>query len=494
LIFAEDLGRRAGLAVDNGRLYQEANEVGDNLRQAIVILGEQQQQLRVLQRIANLLNQRLTDVSELLRVIVSAVCDGIPEADFAAIATYNSATNELETSATAGIGRERLLLTEIFDPDVGALRQVFETGEAQMIRGSRKSGVGSWEEEQGSRGGQGGAIDCPQPLAPSSLYAVAIASVTGERLGVLVVGNWQHGDAFDREDQNLLAAVGEQAAIAIGNALLIKALEEREERLAAQNLTLARQNQELELTRQRIEQQNLQLIEAARLKSQFLATMSHELRTPLNAVIGFAQVLLRQRSAALTATQTGMVERILSNGKNLLALINDILDLSKIESGRLELQLELFDLNRLVLSTLDELRPLAEQKQLNIHLALPTENLTIVNDSSRLRQVLVNLLSNAIKFTESGCIEVEVSELSDTQFTISVKDTGIGIAPSELDHIFEEFRQVDQTTTRKHGGTGLGLAITKSLVHMMQGEISVESELGRGSTFYVELPKTVSSE
>ncbi|OWY65111.1 histidine kinase [cyanobacterium TDX16] len=518
LIFAEDLGRRAGLAVDNGRLYQEANEIGENLRQAIVILGEQQQQLRVLQRIGNLLNQRLTDVSELLHVIVGAVCDGIPDADFAAIATYNSATDELETSATAGIGKERLLLTEIFDPDLGVLRQVFETGEAQLMRGVRSEERGAREEDfggQGSRGAEGqrdrGTVQNPKSnrrsfrvqnsltpnsslLAPSSLYAVPIASVNGERLGVLVVGNWQNLDAFDPEDQNLMAAVGEQAAIAIGNARLIEALEEREERLAAQNLTLAQQNRELELTRQRIEQQNIQLIEAARLKSQFLATMSHELRTPLNAVIGFAQVLLRQRSAALSATQSGMIDRILSNGKHLLALINDILDLSKIESGRLELQLELISLDRLVSSTIDELRPLAEQKQLPIHVDLQTENVTIVNDSNRLRQVLVNLLSNAIKFTESGCIEIKTCELSNTQFMLSVKDTGIGIAASEIEHIFEEFRQVDQTTTRKHGGTGLGLAITKSLVHMMQGKISVESQLGKGSTFNVELPKTVTGE
>jgi signal transduction histidine kinase/CheY-like chemotaxis protein len=540
LTFAEDLGCRAGLAIDNGRLYREANEVGENLRQAIVILGEQQQQLRVLQRIANLLNQRLTDVSELLQVMVGAVRDGIPGADFAAIATYNSETDELEIAATSGIGRERLLLREIFDPDAGALRQIFETGKAQSIGGSRECPSGSREGGQGGQGdggirgwgdkgmggqgelalphearsgakrawglgvggkrGQGGqeeiSIQNPKSkiqnsLAPSSLYAVAIASVARERLGVLVVGNWQNPDAFDREDQNLLVAVGEQAAIAIGNARLIQALEEREERLAAQNLTLAQQNRELELTRQRIEQQNLQLIEAARLKSQFLATMSHELRTPLNAVIGFAQVLLRQRSAALSATQAGMVERILSNGKNLLALINEILDLSKIESGRLELQLEEIDLNRLVLSTVAELRPLAEQKHLSININLQTENLTIVNDSNRLRQVLVNLLSNAIKFTDSGYIEIKANELSATQFMLSVKDTGIGIAAPELEHIFEEFRQVDQTTTRKHGGTGLGLTITKSLVQMMQGKISVESKLGQGATFYVELPRRV---
>jgi signal transduction histidine kinase len=134
---------------------------------------------------------------------------------------------------------------------------------------------------------------------------------------------------------------------------------------------------------------------------------------------------------------------------------------------------------------------LAEQKHLSININLQTENLTIVNDSNRLRQVLVNLLSNAIKFTDSGYIEIKANELSATQFMLSVKDTGIGIAAPELEHIFEEFRQVDQTTTRKHGGTGLGLTITKSLVQMMQGKISVESKLGQGATFYVELPRRV---
>jgi signal transduction histidine kinase len=320
---------------------------------------------------------------------------------------------------------------------------------------------------------------------------VAIESVPAGRLGVLAIGNWAHPDAFDAEDRNLLAAVGEQAAIAINNARMINALEEREERLAIQNEILARQNRELELTRQQIERQNLQLIEAARLKSQFLATMSHELRTPMNAVIGFAQVLLRQRTAPLYVQQVDMVQRILNNGKHLLALINDILDLSKVEAGRLELKLEEFNLTALVLATIAELRPLAEQKQLDLKVHADLDNPIVVNDSVRLRQILVNLLSNAIKFTENGSVEVRVGELSPMQLAINVKDNGIGIAESDLEHIFEEFRQIDQTTTRKHSGTGLGLAITKSLVRMMQGKITVESKLGQGSTFRVELPRHV---
>lgn len=484
LALAEDVGRRAALAVDNARLYQEANNIGENLRQAIIILGEQQQQLRVLQRITNLLNQRLTNLPRLLQVMVGAVCDGIPEAEFCLIVLHNHQSKELELTATAGLGRERLLLTELFDPDVGLLSKVFLTGKSQLIQRT-KEGV------------EKTTLSSPSlPLAPSSsvpvsIYAVAIESALAGRLGVFAIGNWENPDAFDVEDQNLLDAVGEQAAIAINNARMINTLEEREERLAVQNEILARQNRELELTRQQIERQNLQLIEAARLKSQFLATMSHELRTPMNAVIGFAQVLLRQRTALLSASQSDMVQRILNNGKNLLALINDILDLSKIEAGRLELKLEEFNLTQLVSTTIAELQSLAEQKHLPLKVNVQLNNPIVVNDSTCLRQILVNLLSNAIKFTETGSVEVTLSELTPMQILISIKDTGIGIAKSDLTHIFEEFRQVDQTTTRKHSGTGLGLAITKSLVHIMKGTIEAESKLGQGSIFCVQLPRYI---
>ena len=486
LVLAEDIGRRAALAVDNARLYQEANEIGQNLRQAIIILGEQQQQLRVLQRITNLLNQRLTNLPSLLQVMVGAVCDGILEAEFCIIVLYNNQNNELELTATAGLGRERLLLTELFDTSEGFLSRVFLTGKSQLIQrqaGSRRAG---------GTGGAGGEEerDLPRSSLPDSIYAVAIESALAGRLGVLAIGNWTNADAFDVEDQNLLDAVGEQAAIAINNARMINALEEREERLGVQNETLAQQNRELELTRQQIERQNLQLIEAARLKSQFIATMSHELRTPMNAVIGFAQVLLRQRTAELSATQIDMVQRILNNGKNLLSLINDILDLSKIEAGRLELKLEQINLAQLVLTTIAELQPLAEQKRLSLKVNAQLHDPIIVNDRTCLRQVLVNLLSNAIKFTETGSVEVTINE-SSMQVALQVKDTGIGITESDRTHIFEEFRQADQTTTRKHSGTGLGLAITKSLVHIMKGTITVESEVGQGSTFRVQLPRYV---
>jgi signal transduction histidine kinase len=261
------------------------------------------------------------------------------------------------------------------------------------------------------------------------------------------------------------------------------------QQLRETNELLIRKNQELELQRQQIQLQNLKLSEASRLKSQFLATMSHELRTPLNAIIGFSQLLLRRNRGGLSFQQTDMVERILNNGKHLLELLNDILDLSKIEAGRLELKPELFDLDKTVRTTVDELRSLADEKRLFIVLTVNPANLQIYNDPNRLRQVLTNLISNAIKFTDRGGVSIEVGLSSAESVTITVRDTGIGIAPEKVRQIFEPFRQIDQTTTRRHAGTGLGLAITDSLVRMMQGKITVSSRVDEGSTFQVELPR-----
>lgn len=243
-----------------------------------------------------------------------------------------------------------------------------------------------------------------------------------------------------------------------------------------------------------IQLQNLQLQESARLKSHFLAIMSHELRSPMNAIIGFSQLLLRNsQNEQLAESQQNMVERIFNSGKHLLTLIDDILDFSKIEAGSFELQLEEFNLLELVTTTTEELRCLADQKNLALQINLNLYNPYIVNDITRLKQVLVNLISNAIKFTDSGSVEVNINELPSERIAIAIKDTGIGIAEDDLGHIFEEFRQVNQTITRKHGGTGLGLAIVDRLVRMMQGTITLESKLNEGSTFRVELPRKVRS-
>jgi signal transduction histidine kinase len=260
------------------------------------------------------------------------------------------------------------------------------------------------------------------------------------------------------------------------------------------NELLKKQKRELEFQRQQIQLQNLKLIEASQLKSKFLATMSHEIRTPMNAIIGFSQLLLRPSKGDLTSQQRNMVEKIFNNGKHLLELLNDVLDLSKIEAGRMQLKPEWFDLSQVIHSTVEELRSLADQKHLPVHIQIDLDNPQIFHDAHRLRQVLVNLLSNAIKFTDEGGVSIEVNEPDPNRIEIAVRDTGIGIAPENLDRIFEAFRQVDQSLTRRHPGTGLGLAIIDSLVQVMQGDIKVESVVGKGSVFRITVPRCLAEE
>jgi len=264
---------------------------------------------------------------------------------------------------------------------------------------------------------------------------------------------------------------------------------EAHEELAQSNALLLAQNHELEKQREKIAQQNLQLIEAYRLKSDFLATISHELRTPLNAILGFSQLL--QSKQSLDDYHLRMVKRIFSNGEHLLSLVNDILDFSNIESQKLKLQPSNFNLEYLIVSVVEKLKPLALKKNLDIHFQLQLMNPMVWNDRQRLHQILVNLLSNAIKFTESGSVTVAARSTAANKIEILVQDTGIGIAPEQLPTIFEAFRQVDQSIQRNYPGTGLGLAITDALVRMMGGFLTVESQVGQGSTFRVEVPRRI---
>ncbi|MBW4491451.1 MAG: PAS domain S-box protein [Trichocoleus desertorum ATA4-8-CV12] len=243
---------------------------------------------------------------------------------------------------------------------------------------------------------------------------------------------------------------------------------------------------------QQLQLQNLHLAETDRLKTQFMATISHELRTPMNAILGFSDLLLRQSDPEKQRQQRAMLECIFRNGKHLLSMIEEILDFSKLKENHLEMKLEVLDLGQLVQAASEQMRSLAMEKRLGLEVHLAQPSIAIVNDSSRLRQVLINLISNAIKFTDAGTIRVEAYELSKEQVAIAVSDTGIGIDPVDQVNIFQAFRQIDQTIIRRHSGTGLGLSITDSLVKLMQGRIVVESQLGQGSTFRVELPRRVS--
>lgn len=239
-----------------------------------------------------------------------------------------------------------------------------------------------------------------------------------------------------------------------------------------------------------VQLQNLQLLEAARLKTQFLSLLSHELRSPMNIITGFSQLLMRQPDP-LSPKQSTMVERIFKSGSHLSKLINDLLDFSKLDSGRFELHPQELDLVELVHSTLSDLSSLAAQKCLNLNISTNLNNPIAIHDRTRLQQVLINLVSNAIKFTDTGDIWVEAWEQSPDRIAIAIRDTGIGIAPEDVKSIFKEFYQADQLLTRRYGGTGLGLTISDSLIKKMNGQITVESQLGQGSTFQVELPRVV---
>lgn len=238
--------------------------------------------------------------------------------------------------------------------------------------------------------------------------------------------------------------------------------------------------------------QNLELLEANRAKNQFISTLSHELRTPLTAVIGFSELLMRRLRVYQESQLMKMAESIFRNGKHLLILVEEMLDFAKLQSNRLQLHPSILDLNDLGRATVNEMRSLAEQKGLHIEFRVPEKPVIIKSDCHRLRQVLINLLSNAIKFTQRGSVTVEVKELPGEKVELLVRDTGIGIDPSHQARIFNEFWQVNQTTTRSYSGTGLGLAITKSLVDLMQGTISVNSQLGKGTVFSIVLPRAFS--
>ncbi|MBE9504411.1 MAG: PAS domain S-box protein, partial [Proteobacteria bacterium] len=233
--------------------------------------------------------------------------------------------------------------------------------------------------------------------------------------------------------------------------------------------------------------------DANRSKSEFLATMSHELRTPLNAIIGFSKVLLEGVVGELNKEQKKDVNYILSGGNQLLNLVNDILDISKIEAGKLIIENELLNLNDIIDNVINIVSLPAEKKSLTLDVEYGNDSpLNIFGDAARLQQVILNFVSNAVKFTDNGLVFIKIecreNKENDAIVKVSVKDSGIGIAKEELENIFEKFTQADSSTTRKYGGTGLGLAISKKLVELMGGTIDVSSQPGEGSTFWFELP------
>lgn len=283
------------------------------------------------------------------------------------------------------------------------------------------------------------------------------------------------------------------------------ALKETQARLELQQVELEQTNSQLEEQAQTLEGQRDELLRAAaslqlkaqeleqasQYKSDFLANMSHELRTPLNSLLILSKLLGDNADGNLSADQVKFARTIESSGNDLLILINDILDLSKIEAGHVEIQATQVSTERLASDLRKMFEPLAQQRGLELDIALADDApRSIETDRQRLEQVLKNLLSNAIKFTERGSVTLSISSKDDDQIEFAVADTGIGIAPEQRDAIFDAFRQADGTISRKFGGTGLGLSISRELVRLLGGTIRVTSEEGKGSTFIVDVPAT----
>ncbi len=270
-------------------------------------------------------------------------------------------------------------------------------------------------------------------------------------------------------------------------------LEVQNRELEAQKVELASQSAELTEQNAELEMQKNQLGEANRLKGNFLANMSHELRTPLNSVIALSGVLTRRLAKQIPEEEHSYLEVIERNGKHLLSLINDILDISRIEAGREEIEITEFNPDSLISELVSMIQPQAKQKNIELLQIETDPDLFISSDAHKCRHILQNIIGNAVKFTEDGKVEV-TSSRSDGRILITVTDTGIGIADEHIAHIFDEFRQADSSTSRRFGGTGLGLAIAKKYANLLGGTVSVKSIPGTGSEFTLTLPLRYAAE
>jgi signal transduction histidine kinase len=281
----------------------------------------------------------------------------------------------------------------------------------------------------------------------------------GRGIGAILVGR-DHAGAFSDKEIALLKTFADQAVIAIQNMRLFHEIEEK--------------SRQLEIANQH--------------KSDFLANMSHELRTPLNAIIGFSEVLIDKMFGEVNDKQFDYLNDIHSSGKHLLSLINDVLDLSKIEAGRMELELSNFDLPAALSTALTLVRERAQRHGIALALEVDPHLGEVRADERKCKQILLNLLSNAVKFTPDGGSVTLRAKLDTDNAEIAVADTGIGIAKEDQATVFEEFRQVGRDYTKKAEGTGLGLALAKRFVELHGGTIRLESEPGKGSTFTFTLP------
>jgi len=437
----ETFADQAVIAIENVRLFQELEAKTRELARSV---GE----LKALGEVGQAVSSTL-DLQSVLSAIVGHAVQ-LSGTSGGVIYEYDQAAQEFHLRATYQIEKEvvEALQTTPVRPGQGA------TGQTATVRAPvQVPDILAEREHTGTR-----ARPLLVRLGYRSVLAVPLLR-EGRIMGALTVWRREAG-SFSTEVVNLLETFATQSALAIQNARLFREIEEKGKQLEV----------------------------ASRHKSEFLANMSHELRTPLNAIIGFSEVLQEKLFGELNEKQAEYTDDILSSGRHLLSLINDILDLSKVEAGKMEREVTTFDLPDAIENALLLIRERASRHGIKLDRTIDERLGDFTGDERKVKQILVNLLSNAVKFTpEGGQVKVEAA-LGDSAIIVSVTDTGIGIAKEDQEAIFEEFRQASGDYAQKREGTGLGLTLTRRFVEMHGGKIWVESELGKGSRFTFTLP------
>jgi signal transduction histidine kinase len=441
LALVKTFADQAVIAIENVRLFKELQQRTEALTQSVG-------QLTALGEVGQAISSTL-DLETVLQTIVTRAVQ-LAGLDGGSIYEYDESREEF-----------RLQAAENMTPDIaddirkaptrkgdGALGRTALTLEPTQVSDTLDESYQSARKELLVRAGT------------RALLAVPLLR-EGHLLGAILVNRRTPGP-FPPEVVELLKTFATQSAMAIQNARLFREIAEK--------------GKQLELASQH--------------KSNFLASMSHELRTPLNAILGFNEMILDQVYGEVSPDVQAPLENIQASGKHLLRLINNVLDLAKIEAGRMELSLQDYSVHDAVASVQSILRPLAVEKGLEFLATLPDDLPLAYGDSGRIAQCLMNLAGNSIKFTKAGKVEISVVE-KDGLLTYRVTDTGVGIPPDKIDSLFTEFKQTDATIASEYGGTGLGLSISRKFVEMHGGRIWVESELGKGSAFIIEIPLRV---
>jgi len=429
-----------------GRLQESYADLEKKVEVRTRELGQSVAELRALGEVSQAVNSTL-DLETMLNTIVTKAVQ-LSGTEAGAIYVFDEARKEFRLRSTYGMTDEMIAAIKEHRVGVGdALEQA--AGQRALVQ------IADLRDQPASP-----VHDLILKAGYRALLVVPLVA-PDETVGALVVRRKLPGE-FPKQTTDLLQTFAAQSVLAIQNARLFREIEDKSRQLAV----------------------------ASEHKSQFLANMSHELRTPLNAILGYTELIIDDIYGEVPVKMRGVLERVQTNGRHLLGLINDVLDLSKIEAGQLTLSLTDYSIADVVQTVLTAVEPLAAAKHIALKSELPPNLPRARGDERRIAQVLLNLVGNAIKFTDIGEVAVRASAANGS-FTIAVRDTGPGIPESDHGRIFEEFQQADTSSTRKKGGTGLGLAIVKRIVEMHGGRIGVESCLGQGSTFAFTLPVTV---